>query len=132
MVVHTDGGETKFEEVDYASCRITFSNGRMVFHVGDAVKQSFDIMDIRRVSFYGVRTGVAPLAGEPVVTYSAVSETLQVYACPGTSVTVYHLNGARALSRVQTIASSSVSVAHLPAGMYVAVVGSETLKFVKQ
>ena len=47
-------------------------------------------------------------------------------------VFVYQLDGTRVLSQSQTIATSTISVAHLPAGVYVATIGCETLKFVKQ
>ena len=66
------------------------------------------------------------------MTYSSAAEELRVHAQPGTTVAVYHANGALVLERMQTIAATPVSVAHLPAGTYVAVVGNVTLKFVKR
>ena len=133
MIVHvSDGSETKFEEFDYALCKITFSEGKMLFHVGDKVESTIDIKSIQRISFYGSPNGVGVVASEETIAYSSDTESLVVNVLPGTLVKVYYVNGACELSYVQTIASSAVSVAHLPAGMYVVVVGSETLKFVKQ
>lgn len=133
MIVHaSDGGETKFEELDYASCKMTFSEGKMLFHVGDKVENTIDIKSIQRISFYGSSNGIGAVAGKKTVTYSSGAESLVVDALPGTLVKVCHANGACLLSHVQTIVSSPISVADLPAGMYVVVVGSETLKFVKQ
>ena len=130
-VALSDGNELKFEE-NYTSCRITFSDGQMLFHVDGAVKNTIGIKDISRIYFYSVDAGVDELQGKDVVTYSAATEELLVHAQPGTSVAVYHANGALALSQMQTIAGTPVSVAHLSAGTYVAVVRNVTLKFVKR
>lgn len=129
-VTLSDGNELKFEE-NYTSCKITFSDGQMLFHVNGAVKDTIGIKDINRIYFYSVDAGVDELQSKDVVTYSATTEELLVHAQPGTAVTVYYASGALALSQVQTIAGTPVSVAHLPAGVYVAVVGNVTLKFVK-
>lgn len=133
MIVHTnDGSEINFKEVDYGNCKLTFSNGEMRFHVGDAVKKTIEIKSIQRMSFYGLQSNVKILANGTPITYSDASKALVVNGQPGTTMTVYHVNGSRVMSHVQTIAPTEVSVSHLPAGTYVAVVGSETLKFVKR
>ena len=130
-VALSDGNELKFEE-NYTSCKITFSDGQMLFHVDGAVKNTIGIKDINRIYFYSADAGVDELQGKDVVTYSAATEELLVHAQPGTIVAVYHANGALALAQMQTIAGTPVSVAHLPAGTYVAVVRNVTLKFVKR
>ena len=130
-VALSDGNELKFEE-NYTSCKITFSDGQMLFHVDGAVKNTIGVKDINRIYFYSVDANVDELLGKEVVAYSAATEELLVHAQPGTAVAVYHVNGMLALSQVQTIASTPISVAHLPAGTYVAVVGNVTLKFVKR
>ena len=130
-VALSDGNELKFEE-NYTSCKITFSDGQMLLHVDGAVKNTFGIKDISRIYFYSVDAGVDELQSKDVVTYSAATEELLVHAQPGTVVAVYHANGTLVLARMQTIAATPVSVAHLPAGTYVAVVGNVTLKFVKR
>lgn len=126
-----NGGEVKFEE-DITTSKITFANGQMLFHVGNTVKSTISIKDISRMYFYGQHASVDAMLGNEVATYSAAREELTVNAKPGTMVNVYHANGARVLSLVQTIAAAPISVAHLPAGVYVVVAGSETFKFVKQ
>ena len=130
-VALSDGNELKFEE-NYTSCKITFSDGQMLLHVDGTVKNTIGIKDINRIYFYSVDAGVDEPQGRDVVTYSAATEELLVHAQPGTAVAVYHANGALALSQMQTIAGTPVSVAHLPAGTYVAVVRNVTLKFVKR
>ena len=125
-----DGGEVKFEE-DIATARITFSNGQMFFHVGNVVKSTINIKDINRLYFYGVHGSVDTMTGAEVSTYSAASEELTVNAQPGTMVNVYHESGACVISLVQGIVATPISVAHLPAGVYVVAVGNKTLKFVK-
>lgn len=130
-VLLSDGGEIKFDE-DITTSKITFSNGQMLFHVGNTVKSTIDIKEIDRLFFYGVQGNVDTMPGEELATYSAARQELTVNAQPGTTVNVYHANGARVLTYVQTIAATPISVAHLPAGVYVVVVGSENLKFVKQ
>ena len=130
-VLLSDGGEIKFDE-DIATSKITFSNGQLLFHVGNTVKSTIDIKEIDRLFFYGVQGNVDTMPGEELATYSTARQELTVNAQPGTTVNVYHANGARVLTYVQTIAATPISVAHLPAGVYVVVVGSENLKFVKQ
>lgn len=131
VIVHAVDGETKFEELDYASCKITFSDGQMQFHVGDEVKSTFAIKDIQRISFYGLQSDIEAMPNEAILTYSPMTKSLIARVHPGTPVVVYRVDGTRVLSHVQTIASPSICVEHLPAGVYIAVVGSETLKFVK-
>ena len=130
-VAFNDGGEVKFEE-NYTSCKITFSNGQMLFHVDGAVKNTIGIKDISRIYFYGVDAHVDEMQNKDIVKYSAVTEELGIHAQPGTAVALYQTYGSLVLSRVQTIASAPISMAHLPAGVYMVVVGSKTLKFVKQ
>ena len=125
-----DGGEVKFDE-DITTSKITFSNGQMLFHVGNTVKSTISIKNVSRMFFYGVQS-VDAMPSDEVATYSAAREELIVNAKPGATVNVYHASGARVLSLVQPIAAAPISVAHLPAGVYVVAVGSETLKFVKQ
>lgn len=133
MVVHTnDGNETKFEEVDYSNCKITFLDGHMQFHVGDAVQKRIEIKTIRRMSFYGLQSDVEFISSGATIAYLDASETIALNARPGTTMVVYQVNGSRVMSHVQTIASAEVCVSHLPAGTYVAFVGNETLKFVKR
>lgn len=130
-VAFNNGGEVKFEE-SHTSSKITFSNGKMIFHVDGAVKNTIDIKDINRIYFYDVDARVDEVQDKDVMAYSAAAEELIVHAQPGAIVAIYHVNGALALSCVQTIAATPVSVAHLSAGTYVAVVGNVTLKFAKQ
>ena len=132
-VYSNDGSETKHEESAYEMAKITFSNGQMLVHYGDVVKGTYNIKDIARIKFYE-RDGssVGALNVETRITYSSKAEELIVHAAPGTVVRVYRTCGECVLSRVQTIAAPAIDLAHLPAGAYIAVVGSETLKFVKQ
>lgn len=112
------------------ACKLTFVNGQMKFHEGDVVKSTFKIKDMAGMGFYtsqGVESAVAG-AG---VSYAAATEQLVVNAVPGTVVTVYSVDGQKAYSHMVTISTNVISVAHLPAGVYVAVAGGETLKFVK-
>ena len=133
MVVYaSNGNEIKFEELDYASCKITFSDGKMQFFVGGTIKNTMDIKGIQRISFYGLQSGIEAVVDEGSIVYSSDTEALLTNTHPGAFIVVYRIDGAPVLSHVQTIASSVISVAHLPAGVYVAVVGSETLKFVKK
>ena len=125
-----NGDEVTFDE-DIATAKITFSNGQMLFHVGNTVKSTINIKDIDRLYFYGVEGSVDAMPNAQLAIYSAASEELTVNAQAGTTVNVYHANGACVISMVQTIAAIPISVAHLPAGVYVVAVGSETLKFVK-
>lgn len=115
----------------YDNAKITFSNGQMLFHYDGNVVGTFNIKDVEKLFFY-ITGSVDKIQKNKVVSYSSDCEELSVNSPVGTSVVVYHVNGSRVLSHLQTIASSTISVAHLPAGIYMVVVGSETLKFVKQ
>ncbi len=130
-VAFNNGGELMLEE-DYTKCKITFSNGEMLFQVNEKVIETIEIKDISRIYFYEVNASVDAMQGDELATYSVAREELVVHAQPGAVVTVYHVSGAKVLSHIQTIANTSISVAHLPAGIYMVVIGSETLKFVKQ
>lgn len=132
MAVALSGGnELKFEE-NYASCKITFSNGQMLFYVDGMVKSTISVKDINHIYFYTIDTSVDEVLEDDVVAYSAATGELVVHAKPGAAVAVYYANGTQVLSHIQTIANAPISVSHLPAGTYVAVVGNVTLKFVKQ
>lgn len=129
-VALNDGGELRFEE-NYTSCQITFSNGQLLLHVDGAVKSTIGIKDIDRIYFYAVDASVDEMESRDGVEYSAATETLIVHAQPGTTIAVFDASGALVLAHVQTIAATPISVAHLSEGVYIAVVGGKTLKFVK-
>ena len=131
MVVAFNNSTEVLLDEDIATCKITFSDGKMLFHVNGAVKNTFEIKDIKRI--YAPRYSSVDALDMPYkMAYLSATQQLVVGAEPGIVMTVYHANGAKALSHIQTIASTPVSVAHLPAGAYVAVVGGKTFKFVKQ
>ena len=131
IAVVTADKTTEYGHYPYDNAKITFSNGQMLFHYDGNVVGTFNIKDVEKLFFY-MTGSVDKIQKNKVVSYSSDCEELSVNSPVGTSVVVYHVNGNRVLSHLQTIASSTISVAHLPAGIYMVVVGSETLKFVKQ
>lgn len=131
IAVVTTDKTTEYGHYPYDNAKITFSNGQMLFHYDGNVVGTFNIKDVEKLFFY-ITGSVDEIQKNKVVSYSSDCEELSVNSPVGTSVVVYHVNGNRVLSHLQTIASSTISVAHLPAGIYVVVIGSETLKFVKQ
>ena len=131
IAVVTADKTTEYAQWPYESAKITFTNGQMLFHYDGNVLGTFNIKDVEKLFFY-ITGSVDKIQKNKVVSYSSDCEELSVNSPVGTSVVVYHVNGNRVLSHLQTIASSTISVAHLPAGIYMVVVGSETLKFVKQ
>ena len=131
IAVVTADKTTEYGHYPYDNAKITFSNGQMLFHYDGNVVGTFNIKDVEKLFFY-ITGSVDKIQKNKVVAYSSDCEELSVNSPVGTSVVVYHVNGNRVLSHLQTIASSTISVAHLPAGIYMVVVGSETLKFVKQ
>lgn len=131
IAVVTTDKTTEYGHYPYDNAKITFSNGQMLFHYDGNVVGTFNIKDVEKLFFY-ITGSVDKIQKNKVVSYSSDCEELSVNSPVGTSVVVYHVNGNRVLSHLQTIASSTISVAHLPAGIYMVVVGSETLKFVKQ
>lgn len=131
IAVVTADKTTEYGHYPYDNAKITFSKGQMLFHYDGNVVGTFNIKDVEKLFFY-ITGSVDKIQKNKVVSYSSDCEELSVNSPVGTSVVVYHVNGSRVLSHLQTIASSTISVAHLPAGIYMVVVGSETLKFVKQ
>lgn len=131
IAVVTADKTTEYGHYPYDNAKITFSNGQMLFHYDGNVVGTFNIKDVEKLFFY-ITGSVDKIQKNRVVSYSSDCEELSVNSPVGTSVVVYHVNGSRVLSHLQTIASSTISVAHLPAGIYMVVIGSETLKFVKQ
>ncbi|MBR4040972.1 MAG: T9SS type A sorting domain-containing protein [Bacteroidaceae bacterium] len=131
IAVVTADKTTEYAQWPYESAKITFTNGQMLFHYDGNVVGTFNIKDVEKLFFY-LTGSMDEIQKNKVVAYSSDCEELSVNSPVGTSVVVYHVNGNRVLSHLQTIASSTISVAHLPAGIYMVVVGSETLKFVKQ
>lgn len=131
IAVVTADKTTEYGHYPYDNAKITFSNGQMLFHYDGNVVGTFNIKDVEKLFFY-LTGSMDEIQKNKVVSYSSDCEELSVNSPVGTSVVVYHVNGNRVLSHLQTIASSTISVAHLPAGIYMVVVGSETLKFVKQ
>ena len=131
IAVVTADKTTEYGYYPYDNAKITFSNGQMLFHYDGNVVGTFNIKDVEKLFFY-ITGSVDEIQKNKVVSYSSDCEELSVNSPVGTSVVVCHVNGSRVLSHLQTIASSTISVAHLPAGIYMVVVGSETLKFVKQ
>lgn len=131
IAVVTADKTTEYGRYPYDNAKITFSNGQMLFHYDGNVVGTFNIKDVEKLFFY-LTGSMDEIQKNKVVAYSSDCEELSVNSPVGTSVVVYHVNGSRVLSHLQTIASSTISVAHLPAGIYMVVIGSETLKFVKQ
>ena len=131
MVVALNNSTEVFLDEDITTSKITFSDGKMLFHVNGEVKNTFEIKDINRI--YTLRySSVEALDVLHEIAYLSATQELIVGADPGTVIAIYYANGAKALSHIQTIASTPISVAHLPAGAYVVVLGGKTLKFVKQ
>ncbi len=130
MAVVTSEGTTEYTHRPYTSGKITFADGKMLFHYDGKVIGTHNIKDISRIYFFETR-GIDAVQDKQPITYSPTAEELHINATFGV-VSVYQLNGTRVLSQPQTIATSTISVAHLPAGVYIATIGRETLKFVKQ
>lgn len=132
-VYSNDGSKVEHGETDYKLSKITFSNGQMSVHYDGEVTATYNIKDILRIEFYDYDdSSVDVMGAEHGIKYDSKSEEIIVHTAPGAVIKVYRTCGQCVLSRVQTIAAPAISIAHLPAGAYIAVAGSETLKFVKQ
>ena len=115
-----------------SDCKITFSNGQMLFHVNDVVESTIAIKDIKRMFFYAYDASVDDMKVKNRIVYNPIREDLVADVAPGIVINVYRTCGERVLSRIQTIAAPAINLAHLSAGTYIVVAGCETLKFVKQ
>ena len=130
-VTFNDGGMFQFDEYP-GDCKITFSNGQMLFHVNDAVKSTIAIKDILRMVFYEYHASVDDMEARNSMVYNPISAELVANVAPGTAINIYRTCGECVLSRIQTVAAPAINLAHLSAGTYIVVAGSETLKFVKR
>lgn len=130
-VTFNDGGMWQFDECP-GDCKITFSNGQMLFHVNDAVESTIAIKDIQRMVFYAYHASVDDMEVRNSIVYNPISAELVADVAPGTAIKIYRTSGECVLSRIQTVAAPAINLAHLSAGTYIVVAGSETLKFVKR
>jgi hypothetical protein len=130
MNIETAEGTTSVDYATYETVRLTFANGKMQLMNDDTVVKTFDIKKISRIYFYSTND-IKTATTEPWANYSPLTQELQVSATPGTRIDIYHLNGAVAYTDIQTIATSAIKLAHLPAGTYVLSAGNQTYKFVK-
>ena len=130
IAVVTAEGTIEYAHRPYTAGNITFTDDKKLKQQDGKVVGTHNIKDISRIYFYET-SAIDAVQGEQVMVYSPAVEELRVNASFGV-VFVYQLDGTRVLSQSQTIATSTISVAHLPAGVYVATIGCETLKFVKQ
>lgn len=113
-----------------STCKLTFSDGQMMFYENGVLKSTFNIKDIDGMGFYNSQS-VEPAVAMDLIDYLPVTEELVVNSQPGTLVAIYGVDGRKVGSKLLTIATDVVSVEHLPEGVYVAVAGGQTLKFVK-
>lgn len=126
-----NGGENElWSSSSINNCKLTFANGQMMFYEDGAVKATFNVKDLFGMHF-SISQDIESVTARNKVVYTAASEELMVNTQPGTLVEVYHADGKRVCSQILTVATNVISLAHLPAGLYVAVAGGETLKFVK-
>ena len=131
-VTFNDGGMSQFDEYYPGDCKITFSNGQMLFHVNGALDCTIAIKDIQRMVFYAYHASVDDMEAKNSIVYNPVSAELVANVAPGTAIKIYRTCGECVLSRIQTVAAPAINLAHLSAGTYIVVAGSETLKFVKR
>ena len=110
IAVVTADKTTEYGHYPYDNAKITFSNGQMLFHYDGNVVGTFNIKDVEKLFFY-LTGSMDEIQKNKVVSYSSDCEELSVNSPVGTSVVVYHVNGNRVLSHLQTIASSTISVA---------------------
>lgn len=130
-VTLNDGGVWQFDKYP-DDCKITFSNGQMLFHVNDAVESTIAIKDIKRMVFYAYHASVDDMEVRNSIVYNPIRAELVADVAPGTAIRIYRTCGECVLSRIQTVAAPAINLAHLSVGTYIVVAGSETLKFVKR
>lgn len=128
--IETAEGTTSVDYDIYETVRLTFANGKMQLLNDGAVVKTFDIKKISRMYFYSANA-IETTTTKSWASYSPHTQELQVSATPGTRIIIYHLNGAVAYTAMQTIATSTIKLSHLPVGTYVLSVGNQTSKFVK-
>ena len=87
-VTFNDGGMFQFDEYP-GDCKITFSNGQMLFHVNGAVKNTIAIKDIQRMVFYAYHASVDDMEIKNSIVYNPVSAELVANVAPGTAIKIY-------------------------------------------
>ena len=96
VAVVTAEGTTEYAHRPYTSGKITFADGKMLFHQDGKVVGTHNIKDISRIYFYET-SAIDAVQGEQVIVYSPAVEELRVNASFGV-VFVYQLDGTRVLS----------------------------------
>ena len=73
-VTFNDGGMFQFDKYP-GDCKITFSNGQMLFHVNGAVKNTIAIKDIQRMVFYAYHASVDDMEIKNSIVYNPKEAT---------------------------------------------------------
>lgn len=120
FVVSTPQGQSSYALA--AIRQITFTDDGMTVEAADQ-QYTFAYQDVSAMRFSQETTGISQILS-PARSISYADGTL--YGATGTPLTVYDLSGHQVAAGL-----SSVSVSHLPHGVYLVKTTSETLKFVR-
>ena len=116
---------------------ITFSEGNMVVTVRDNAyplnsgTESYALANINGIYFDYKTYGVSQKEVKGFFLWSPLTGNLTVRCAAGTAIRVFSSDGRQAMTVIQTVAQSPVSLSALPRGLYVVEAAGKTLKIVR-
>lgn len=116
---------------------ITFSDGNMVVTVRDNAyptnsgTESYSLANINGIYFDYKTYGVSQNEVKDFFLWSPLTGNLTVRCAAGTAIRVYASDGRQAMTVIQTVAQSPISLSALPQGLYVVEAAGKTLKIVR-
>lgn len=130
VVLERDGTACSLSPANVRS--ITFDNGRLVVKSVDGTTQTWEVSAVRKCYF-----GIAPEVPTGVGTASASRWTVRgdnvvVTGTSASVLTVLNAEGRLVLMQYVAAGTSTVSLAKLPAGVYLVRMNGETLKLMKR
>lgn len=136
MIVSTGDSGAETERIAVSDIgKVTFSEGLFtVFGEESAPMKKMDISKISRISFASAESSVKSpgAASEVRLRQNPVADLMSADGVPaGSRAALYDLSGRRMLE-ASPWAGEGIDVSHLPSGMYLLQVNSQTIKVIKK
>lgn len=131
MVFLSSAGEQGIAVSDLK--KVVFQSGEMIVEKKDNTSERFALGDMNKMFFRMQATGIGkPAETDTRLTWNAQAAEVELPAVPsGAYAAVYSLSGTLVCKKQMTSAGGTLSLSHLPKGVYVVHYAGMTLKIVK-
>ena len=111
---------------------LTFTDTQLEVN-SSTVSASYDFADIEEYRFADLTTALRPLSKNETRFVRQNNDNILIEGCPAEAVSLYDLSGHRLAARMQQQSGGvSVSLRHLPAGIYLIRMNQQTIKVTKK